>query len=237
MNALLPRLLSPHQFTRLIPLLLMGLLLLPETMLSQNRTTFSIALDPSITWFSSDRNTIDTKGSRASLSYGLVLDHFFGEKYALSTGIGISSLGGILSYPDTVLIKISYDTVSIPAGTSIRQRINYLTIPLGLKLKTVEIGYQTFFVDLGLRGLIRIRSKASTEDELLKNDQNNDEINLFNMAYYIGAGLEYSLGGNTAIITGIYYSRSFLDITTDGYGKPTDKMNSNALTLRLGVLF
>ncbi len=204
---------------------------------AQNTSTFSISVDPTITWFASDRNTVETKGNRPGISYGLIMDHFFGEKYALSTGAGIYFIGGNLAYADTVSIQTRYDTVLIPAGTRLNYRINYVSVPLGLKLKTVEIGYKTFFVDLGIRALFRIKAKASTENNLLQKDDIKEEINFFNMAYFFGGGLEYSLGGNTAITGGLYYARTFLDITSDNIGKQSDYLNANILSLKIGVLF
>ena len=205
--------------------------------MAQKSTTFSIALDPAVTWFSNDRKEISTKGAELGISYGLIMDHFFSEKYAISTGLSVSSLGGELTYADTVLIKTAYDTVEIPQGTGIRYRIRYINIPLGLKLKTVEIGYKTFFVDLGLKAMFRISAKASTNNNLLNKDKVEDEIQLFNMAYYFGAGMEYSLGETTAILGGLYYTRSFLDITKDPLGKQPDYLNSNMISLKIGVLF
>jgi len=204
---------------------------------AQKTTTFSISVDPAITWFSNDRRELDTKGAELGISYGLAMDHFFSEKYALSTGVSISSLGGNLMYDDTVLIKTAYDTVEIPQGNGIRYRIKYVNIPFGLKLKTVEIGYKTFFVDLGLKAMFRISAKASADNGLLNKDKVEDEIQLFNMAYFFGAGMEYSLGGSTAIVGGIYYTHSFLDITKDLFGKQPDYLNSNMISLKIGVLF
>ena len=115
--------------------------------------------------------------------------------------------------------------------------LTYLYFPMGLKLKTVEIGYKTFYVDLGIKAMFRLKATASTDNNILQKNNINDETNLFNMLYYVGAGMEYSLGGNTALIFGFYYSRTFLDITTDILNKPPDHLNANILSLRLGVLF
>jgi hypothetical protein len=205
--------------------------------LAQKSTTFSVTLDPAVTWFSNDRKELETKGAELALSYGLTLDHFFSEKYALSTGLSITAIGGNLLYDDTVLIRTAYDTVEIPQGTRMKYRLRYVSVPLGLKLKTVEIGYKTFFVDIGLKAMFRINAKASTKDKLLNKDKIKDEIQLFNMAYYFGAGMEYSLGESTAIVGGLYYTRSFLDITKDLNGKQPDFLNGNILSIKIGVLF
>jgi len=204
---------------------------------SQQKTTFSIAADPHISWFTSDNRDIDTKGIKPGISFGLVVDRFFGEKYAFSTGLFMTHLGGNLSYSDTVQIGTTKDTVTVPAGTILSYSLQYINIPIALKLKTVEIGYKTFFVELGLKAMLRINSKATAPNKLLVKDKISDEIAFFNIAYSFGGGMEFSVGGNTSIIGGLYYTSTFLDITKDLYHKPQDNMRARMMSLRLGVLF
>ncbi len=204
---------------------------------SQKETTFSIAIDPHISWFTSDHRDIDTKGIKPGISFGLVVDRFFGEKYAFSTGLFMTHLGGNISYSDTVQIGTSTDTITIPAGNVLSYSLQYISIPVALKLKTVEIGYKTFFVELGLKAMMRINSKAKAPNNLLVKDNIKDEIAFLNLAYSFGGGMEYSLGGNTSIIGGLYYTSTFLDITKDLYQKPGDFMRVSMMSLRVGVLF
>ena len=204
---------------------------------SQQKTTFSIAADPHISWFTSDHRHIDTKGIKPGISFGLVVDSFFSDKYAFSTGIFMTHLGGNISYSDTVQIGTSIDTVTVPAGTILTYRLQYISIPIALKLKTVEIGYKTFFVELGLKAMMRINSKATAPNNLLVKDKISDEIAFFNLAYSFGGGMEFSVGGNTSIIGGLYYTSTFLDITNDLYQKPQDYLRASMMSLRIGVLF
>ncbi len=204
---------------------------------SQSETSLSIAVDPHISWFKNDNRDIDTKGVKPGISYGLIIDKFFGEKYAFSTGLFITHLGGKLSYSDTVLIAGSVDTVIVPAGTVLTYNLQYLSIPVALKLKTVEIGYKTFYVELGLKAMVRINSKASAPDNLLVKDNISDETALFNLAYFFGGGMEFSVGGNTSIIGGLFYTNTFLDITKDLHQKPKDYLRASIMSFRIGVLF
>jgi hypothetical protein len=53
------------------------------------------------------------------------------------------------------------------------------------------------------------------------------------MAYFIEGGLEYSLGGNTALIAGLGYTSGFMDVTK----RSADKFQTRAFSVILGVLF
>jgi opacity protein-like surface antigen len=100
-------------------------------------------------------------------------------------------------------------------------------------LKTNEIGYWTFFTHLGLNGGVNIKATAEVDDFELENKNISDEVRLFNLGYFIGAGVEYSIGGNAAIALGLTYTNGFIDITDGGDSKVT----LSDFAIRIGVLF
>lgn len=111
--------------------------------------------------------------------------------------------------------------------------MQYINIPLGLKLKTNEIGYLTFFTHLGLNAGINIKAIGEIDSYELNNENISKEIKLLNMGYFIGAGFEYSIGGNTALVLGLTYTNGFLDVTSDS----DNKVTLSNLNIRVGVLF
>lgn len=203
---------------------------------SQRKNSLAISVDPMISWFANENPVIDNKGSHLGLKYGLVFDHFFDENYAITTGLSFTRLGGYMAYKDSVSILSDFDTILIPPGNSIHYAIHYLNIPFGLKLKTVQIGYKTFFIDLGMNALFRLNAKASASNTMIKQPVNN-EINLFNLAYYLGGGMEYSLGGSTSLMGGLYFTNTLLDLSTDALNKPPGRTYARGLSVRLGVIF
>lgn len=203
---------------------------------SQKKTVLGFTVEPNISWFSNDNQTIDVKGVNQGINFGFELDRFFAEKYAISTGLFITGTGGNLAYSDSVFVVTATDTVMIPEGTKLTYNLNQLKIPIGLKLRTVQIGYSTYFIDFGLNALFRLNSKASG-GSILDKDAIKDEIQFFNLAYFIGGGMEYTLGGNTSILIAIYYTSTFLDATTDILNKPKDYLRIHQLALKAGIIF
>jgi hypothetical protein len=108
-----------------------------------------------------------------------------------------------------------------------------MTIPLGLKLKTNEIGYFTYFAHLGLTHQINIGARASSSGNNLNKDNVPKEINLLNMSYFFGGGVEYNIGGNTSLMAGILFNNGFIDVLSNDDHKAV----LNYLTIRVGVLF
>ncbi len=198
---------------------------------SQN-TRFTVFVDPQFSWMSSDIKTVESDGSKFGVNIGLNLDKFFAPNYALRTGISIDNTGGNLIFRDSTTLKTNGGDEELPEGSTVHYKLQYINIPLGLKLKTNEIGYLTFFTHLGINGGINIKATGEVDDFELENENISDEIKLFNLGYYIGAGVEYSIGGNSAIILGLTYTNGFIDITDD-----SDKVTLGNFAIRIGILF
>jgi len=197
--------------------------------------------DPMIGWFGSDNSTIANKGARPGFNFGVSFNKYFGPNYAFSTGINIISAGGRLISSDTTIFYLSHSQtlklVKVNPGEAIVYKIQYLSVPLGLKLQTNQIGYITFFTDLGVDPKVVIGGKADIPSRSIKGENALEEIRMFNMSYHIIAGIEYEVGGNTAMVLGLGFDNNFFDITKEKGNQPVDKISHKLLSFRLGVNF
>lgn len=196
-------------------------------------TSFSVIVDPKFSWMSSDWKSANNDGSKFGVNIGLNVDKFFAPNYALMTGISIDNTGGNIKFENTKFLKTGSGTEELDPGSVVQYKLQYIDIPLGLKLKTNEIGYWTFFTHLGLNGGVNIKATAEVDDHELENKNISDEIRLFNLGYFIGAGVEYSIGGNAAVVLGLTYTNGFVDIT-DG---EDSKVTLSNFAIRVGILF
>ncbi|MCB2196555.1 MAG: PorT family protein [Bacteroidetes bacterium] len=194
---------------------------------------FTVFVDPKFTWMNSDYTSIENDGSKMGVNIGLNVDKFFADNYAIMTGVSINNVGGNLTFNMDKSLKTNGGDQDLLIGSTVEYKLQYINVPLGLKLKTNEIGYWTFFTHLGLNSGINIKATAEVDDVDLQNENISDEIRLFNLGYYIGAGAEYSIGGNAAIVVGLTYTNGFVDIT-DG---EDSKVTLSNIAIRLGILF
>jgi hypothetical protein len=164
---------------------------------------------------------------------GIMTDFFFSQRYAFSTGILFNQKGGKLIYPNNIGFKTSDGDILIPEGTSIKYNFRYLGIPIGLKFKTIELGYMTYWLNVGLNPEARIGSSAATESNILNKQNANKEASLFSLNYFLKGGVEYSLGGETALVGGVGFSSGIFDITK----RSPDKVFPKTVSLVLGILF
>jgi len=198
---------------------------------SSQNFTFTVYGEPQLSWLNADANNVENAGVRMGFNGGLNFDNFFAENYAFSTGISINKIAGKLTYNYDKDFVANDGTYTLDSAGTAEYDLQYIDIPLGLKFKTIEIGYTKFFAHLGLNAQINIKATGTLPDQ--SNLNISEEVNWYNAGYYVGGGIEYSLGGTTAIVVGLTYKNGFLDVTADENNKAT----SENVSLRLGILF
>jgi hypothetical protein len=199
----------------------------------QGRTRFSVHADPQFAWFASDEKHIQNEGSIFQMQYGIQMDRFFEENYAFILGVGVNNLGGHLNYSDSTRFISKEDTLFFTPGQTVKHTLQYLDFPLGLKLKTEELGYATFFLQIGFNPMVNISALVSSTDDVYDKESVRESIHVFNLGYHAGIGIEYRLGGNTAVVGGVRWTSGLIDISS-----PDDaNILTKALSIHLGVLF
>ncbi|MGQ1889015.1 porin family protein [Thermophagus sp. OGC60D27] len=202
-----------------------GLLLLSilEVVGQEARTIrLSFVAEPQISWLKPDKEGVESRSGMAGYNFGVVLDRFFADNYALSTGLTINRTGGKLTY---IGEDVDGNSVSIEKDYKLR----YLEIPVGLKLRSNEFRRSCFYGRFGLTPQINIEARDEDDNSI------GDEVRLFDLGYHLGAGIEYSIGGSNALMFGIVFHNGFTDITDEsGY---VDKTVLNRLVFEFGFIF
>ncbi|MBN1132796.1 MAG: outer membrane beta-barrel protein [Bacteroidales bacterium] len=197
------------------------------------KISFSVYADPQFSWFSSDEEKIEPNGSVLHINTGIEFNYFFHDNYALMAAIGINNTGGNLLYSDTTIFIAKEESLEALPGTNLKHRLQYLNLPLGLTLKTEELGYLTFSFQGGFMPMININAHATSDDRLFERESIRENINLFNLNYFVGISAIYRLGGRTAVIGGLRWSSGFTDVT----GNDKVNINLNAISLHIAIQF
>jgi len=199
---------------------------------------FGINFDPVMSWFTPNTKLIDKDGSKLGFSGGLMLETAFQKNYIFATGINLAYMGGNILYEEATNFTIDKnDVMLLDSATTVEYTLQYISIPLSLKLKTNPIGYISYFGQLGLTPQFNVSAKAtstkSVGGNMLDKDNVAKEIGLLNLSFFIGGGIDYDLGGTTALNLGIFYNNGFIDQLSN----ETHKASLKYVSLRLGVLF
>jgi len=204
---------------------------------------FGLKAVPNMGWIKTDDPDIKSDGSRFNFAYGLITEFRFAENYAFATGLEVAYRGGKTKQELNTTIGDTTRNTVIESTL----KLQYLELPITLKLKTNEIGYLRYFLQVGVAPGIKIRARGdskvvtatsvsgtsigqtSTEEE---NKDIKSDVNTLNMSMIISGGIEYNISGNTNLMLGLVFNNGFLDIDDSDY-----KLKSNYLGLSIGVLF
>ncbi|QDA59698.1 porin family protein [Hymenobacter jejuensis] len=198
-----------------------------------------LKISPSITNLRVDSPTqyaFQNESSKASLGGGVIVDYFFGQNYAFSTGLLLAGKGGTINYYDE--------------NTKVREKlkygIQYLEIPVTIKLFTNDVATDTklYFqvggaVDAAIAGKLN-GNKFYTDPGTGAETKAAKHVIVPDAALIAGFGAEYQLGQSTKLMAGISYHRGLFNI--DRYFDNTRKFKSvtlknNEFALDLGLKF
>ena len=214
------------------------LIIIPKmAVINAQSIEIGVHADPSVGWFSSDNSKVTGKGINTGFNFGVTLSKNFQEHYAFSTGLNLITAGGSLTGRDTTIYELKNSRVEVLPESKVVYKIKYLAIPVGIRLRSNEIGYITLFMDIGLDPKFVLGGKIEVPSQHIAKENANKELKGLCVGYHVIGGIEYSLGGSTSIVLGFNFDSNFTDITKENNTQPTDKILHKMLGLRLGLNF
>ena len=230
-------------------LALLALVATAETASAQ--VEIGLKISPSITSLRADSPTsaaigdnFASTGSKLSFGGGLVVDYFFGENYAFSTGLLLTGKGGTISYNETKNSTGGGNGLNFT--NSLKISTQYLELPVSVKLFTNEVAPATrVYFQVG--GSLNVPIGTRINGEKFYTDPSNntsvkagDYVKFIDADALAGVGAEYELGSSTKLFAGISYHRGLVDIDnyfekTRGFKDVTIK--NSGFALDLGIKF
>lgn len=206
-----------------LPLSLAALLALPSVAQESRGFKLGIKAAPNLGWIKSTSKELEGDGVNLGFSFGLMGDFRLGsDNYALSTGLFMNLLGANQT-SKAYKTAIAGSERDVPAFEFAR-RYQYVELPILIKLKTNEMGYMTYFGQLGFGSAFCVSAKS---DVYTYNDGNTSGTNAqfdreekanilketvpFRASLVVGIGAEYKFAGNTTLVFGINYNNGFTD--------------------------
>ena len=199
---------------------------------SQN-IDLGLNFSPHFSWYkisneSDDINaeTLENGGVGFGFAYGIMGDINFTDNYGLSVMVKHRLMYNKTNHRDTV------------SGDNIvsNWQVQYVAIPVALKMKTNEIGKIKIYGKFGISPEIRLNASIEENDK-------TGEINLFNASVLIGGGIHYNLFGTTDLLAGLTFHNGFMRINDKkeaiftNYNASENLIKSSLITIDLGVLF
>ncbi|WP_025142081.1 porin family protein [Pedobacter jeongneungensis] len=186
---------------------------------------------PTFGWIKPEQGKTD--GIALGFSYGLIGDFNFAPNYSFATALTITSINGKST---EVNAEPYYTGGSIPKAYDLKYKLQYVDLPLTVKLKTIKADGKRWYGQFGLSNSFNISAKqdAVTDGSVVGDNLNvSDNIKLYRAGLIIGGGGEFDISGNTSIVAGLTFNNGFTNIVSDK-GR---NVKNHYLALNFGVFF
>ncbi|WP_423146973.1 outer membrane beta-barrel protein [Rubrolithibacter danxiaensis] len=207
---------------------------------SSKNFQLGFTLTPNVGWLRDNDNDPNTiyKGSKIGFSYGILADLGLSanKNYYFSTAFTVTTINGKgkVNPPPPSQANDTF------FGGESEYKLQYIEIPVTLKLKSNETAIGRFYGQFGLGTAIKVGAKADVSSYSpsggIAGTQNNvnikQSINNFRLGLIAGGGAEWKLDKNLALQTGITFNNGFTDIFD---GDPNAR--SSYFAFNLGIFF
>ncbi len=265
--------------------LLLVILITSHYILAQNKFRFGLKLGPAVNWMQPDDvKKFENGGATLGFNWGLQVEYALSDNFSFYSGLELNQERGKINFrPEenspTVLYYMSngynfsnlmeengiYSSETADAYTlhllNRTYKSTYVTLPIGIKMKSNEIGYMTYFGEFGLNLAFRTGTRITDEIDYLGNlaakanladisDVNMDkDMQPVRMQLRVGGGAEYKISEGTSVFGALHYNLGFTNIvkkdselmlnqTATGVFRPLNqKFSAHGIQLTVGVLF
>lgn len=201
---------------------------------SYKKFNFGLKAAPGLGWFKPDSPKQTSDGVKINFSYGIMTEFNFTENYCFATGLEVNHVKGATRQTNAF------------GEVSSTMRIQYLMLPLTLKMKTKEIGALKYFGQFGLGSSFALKTKADVTTNYggvvtsMKDIDADSSVSVIKESLLIGLGAEYNLVGTTSAVFSIMYDNGFTNLySKDVKLTPSypGKLTNKAVVVTIGILF
>ena len=214
---------------------------------------FGLKLSPNMGFATSETKELDADGAGLGYTFGLLTEFPVGTtgNYRFATGINLNNIIAKWKQDFKYQSEINGETKTKELNTD--AKLQYLEIPITVRLMTNEIGYMRYYAQVGFGAAFNVRAKADmvvpnyydapadayvASFEELKKEGIQSEINVFKASLIVGGGLEYNFSGNTSLLVGVTYNNGFTNIANfDVAPDKSADLRAHYLELTVGVFF
>ena len=230
-------------------------LLLTQLSFAQNSFRFGLKGASNFGWLSGTDKTIENDGTTVGFAYGLMGEYAINSTYGLHAELLLSQVNSKFNLTSEQSFVNDINNTKI-SSLNYKYTIQYIEIPMSMKLNTKEIGNLVYFGNFGFSPGFALNARASItsgdipqsikdldptnyrvnddEGDDFTLDNFDDKVFLFRFPLIIGGGVEYRMAGSTSLQVGVRFANTFTDMFVKD--KTADAKN-NYFAVSVGVLF
>ncbi len=195
-----------------------------------------------------DGYTINKVKGNVGFSLGLCADYNINERYTVFSGLSLDWRGGTVAVVD----KDSNVQSGYIYKNEVKYKLQYLTLPIGLKMKAAQFDKIKIFAQTGVDVAFLLSQKGDITTTTLPGVAATtlDKVKLgsiakstpVNVGWMLGVGAEYEITEKNSVFFTVLYRNGFTDVTTpklntSGVKFSDGNVRFNSIALRLGYYF
>ena len=230
-------------------------LLLTQLSFAQNSFRFGLKGASNFGWLSGTDKTIENDGTTVGFAYGLMGEYAINSTYGFHAELLLSQVNSKFNLTSEQSFVNDINNTK-HTNLNFKYTIQYLEIPMSMKLNTKEIGNLVYYGNFGFSPGFALNARASIISEDIQKsikdldptdyrvnddegddytlDNFDDKVFLFRFPLIIGGGVEYRMAGSTSLQAGFRFANTFTDMFVKD--KTADAKN-NYFAVSVGVLF
>jgi len=205
--------------------------------LTAQEWSFGAYAAPVISWFKSNIDEVENRGARAGFLFSIRAEKHLTENWYFEGGLSLTNTSARLKYNYPSFFRFPGNTSVLDEGSTVVYRIQYLSVPFGIKIKTDGSDEFTYFAGFGIDPKIVVRGVADIPSISVKGEGAMDELDRLNAGYHFDAGLEYAIGPSGALVLGVGYENNIFDSTVDNDGEIADRAVQRFIKFIFGIKF
>jgi hypothetical protein len=201
--------------------------------------SFGLKLGPTFDWASSASTAARNQKMKTGYTLGIIVDHYYTDHIALSTGINYNFWRGQYSFTDSRMISDFLEEARLnPVNRNVRA--SYFEVPIKVKVKADVIDDWKAFAEAGVG--ISLNSMDKTKDEYsfywVNHTDNSYTDTYFYQYRWLQAALNFGIGTEYQINKkfGVFAQLSFNHALTNTFTRDMERLTgSNLKTNFIGI--
>lgn len=206
--------------------------------------SFGLKLGPTFDWASSASTAASNQGMKTGFTLGIIVDHYYTDHIALSTGLNYNYWRGQYRFTDSRMIPDFLEEVPLNPVDR-RVRATYFEVPLKIKVKAEVIDGWKAFAEAGAG--VSLNTMDKTKDEYKFYWVNHTGKSYTDAYFYqyrwlqaalnFGIGTEYQINKKFGVFAQISFNHALTNTFTRDMEQLTGSdLKTNFFGLEVGII-
>lgn len=204
---------------------------------------FGIKLGPSFNWVSPGSTATKNEGMRLGFNAGLVVDHYFTDNIAISSGLNFNYMRMKYQFEDSRMIENFLQDVLLPVERRVKASV--LEVPLKFKLGFEVVESVRAYVEAG--GSLSFNMKDNVKDKYeffnysyqdATYVDRTEQYRMLQASILFGLGAEYEINRSFSVFAQLTVNHGLMNAFSKDLAKKTGSiLNTNFIGVEVGVLY